>query len=109
MIEKRTITGTIEYRAEGDAMPKELGGIAGRGSAGLGMARQQRFPVGGNTGQLSHNEHRTNRTTTRHPKPSLVEGLDRPQRAPAGPWPDRDHRGDGGSPSRSERRPRGAR
>ena len=28
MIEKRTITGTIEYRAEGDAMPKELGGIA---------------------------------------------------------------------------------
>ncbi len=24
MIEKRTITGTIEYRAEGDAMPKEL-------------------------------------------------------------------------------------
>jgi hypothetical protein len=28
MIEKRTITGTIEYRTEGDAMPKELGGIA---------------------------------------------------------------------------------
>lgn len=28
MIEKRTITGTIEYRAEGDAMPKQLGGIA---------------------------------------------------------------------------------
>lgn len=26
--EKRTITGTINYRAEGDNMPKELGGIA---------------------------------------------------------------------------------
>lgn len=28
MIEKRTLTGTIEYRAVGDGMPTELGGIA---------------------------------------------------------------------------------